>query len=269
MWKLDLLLKIGGSVMTDKRQEGVINTNLLKEISGVVKELYERGLKMVIVTGVGSYGHRAVARHSIHKGDNGTHERRLGLLEAQIDVNILRKAFLEALLEAGVPAMQFYASSIAESNKGRPINFNLAAVGKFLGCGMIPVVSGDVVPDKTMGYSVMSGDIVALEIYKQWSPRILAYGTNVKGVYSDDPDTDPDAELLEVVDSKMLHEALHGVTEGMNVDVSGAMRGKVQAIYALMTLNPTIEAHIFDLREPWNLTRLADNLPFSHTVVKK
>ena len=164
MTKIDLLLKIGGSVLTDKLLSDVVNYEIINNICKVLKQLYDQNIRMCIVTGVGSVGHQAVAKFSIQKGDDGTIDRRLGLLETQIKVNELRNKFLQAMLDNGIPAVQIYTSSIAISDQMAVSSFNLKSCEGFLNSKMVPIIGGDVVPDTTMGYSVLSGDIAFLEI---------------------------------------------------------------------------------------------------------
>lgn len=268
MVELDFLIKIGGSILTDKHQQGIINHDLIIEICKVLKKLYDRKLKFAIITGVGSLGHQTVAKYSVHKGDNGSNDRRLGLLEAQIAVNKLRNIFLQALLDAEIPAFQFYTSSIAKANKMKPTAFYLDSVSGFINYDLIPIVSGDVVYDEIMGYSVMSGDIAFSEIFKQWKPKLLIYGTDVKGIFTDDPEVDKNAKLIPIINSKMIQDGLQGITEGVNVDVSGAMKGKFQNILSMLQIDQSIKVHIISLKEPKNLLKLLNNEPFEHTIIQ-
>ncbi len=263
---INLMIKIGGSVLTDKMQSNVINYELIEKICYKLKVLYDRDMKFVIVTGVGSLGHQTVAKYSVHKGDDGSLTRRLGLLKAQIQVNKLRNVFLGGLLAAEIPAVQFYTSSIAESNQMKPIKLFLEPIKKFMDSGLIPVVSGDVVADQSMGFSVMSGDIAFLEIYKQWKPKLLVYGTDVDGIFTADPKNDETAQLIKHINSKMMQKSLKGITDGTNIDVSGAMLGKYRAIMTLLSIDQSIEVHLINLHDPENLHRLVDKIPFDHTI---
>ncbi|MHA2172034.1 MAG: isopentenyl phosphate kinase [Candidatus Kariarchaeaceae archaeon] len=268
MTEIDLLLKLGGSILTDKSKVEVVNHDLMIEIVGVLKQLYDRGLKFVLVTGVGNAGHQVVASHGVHKGDDGSLERRLGLLHAQIQVNKLRNTLLEVLHEVGIPAVQFYTSSIASADKMQPIAFFLDSVAGFLNVGLVPVVSGDVVSDQRMGYSVMSGDVAFFEIVKQWKPKLLIYGTNVDGIYSSDPILNPNATLIPKITPLMIDNMKDEITEGINIDVTGAMRGKLGSIQSILSFDPKAKIHIINLLNPSNLLKVVNEEPFTHTIVQ-
>ncbi|MHA2298619.1 MAG: isopentenyl phosphate kinase [Candidatus Hodarchaeales archaeon] len=267
MPEIDLLLKVGGSVLTDKHKTGVIREELIIKVSSILKKLYDREIKLAIVTGVGSPGHQAVYKYSTHKGDDGSLYRRVGLVEAQVKVNSLRNIFLKVLGDAGIPALQYYTSSIATADKMVPTSFNLDPVENYLSLGFVPVTTGDVVADATMGFSVMSGDIAMWQIAKRWKPKIIAYGTDVAGIFNGDPKERTDVRLIEDINSKMIADVSKNVTEGATIDVSGAMQGKLKVIMAMLEENPSTKVHIFDLTVPENLIKIVNGEPFEHTVV--
>ena len=269
MVSVDILLKVGGSVLTDKSKKGIIFSDKIKEICSVIKSLYDRDIRIAIVTGVGSLGHQAVFKCGAHKGDDGTIERRVGVVEAQIAVNNLRNVFLSEMGKAGVPAFQFYVSSIALSDKMVPQQFNISSLEYFLKSDIVPITSGDVVPDMSMGFSVMSGDIVLQMLAKSWNPKIIAYGTNVDGIFDADPQEKPNAKLIKEIRLEENINSFNSITNGQNIDVSGAMKGKLQAIQKIIDNNPEIAVHVFNLSEPENLLKLIDNQDFPHTKITK
>ncbi|MDH5402793.1 MAG: hypothetical protein OEY49_09910, partial [Candidatus Heimdallarchaeota archaeon] len=116
MSNLDILLKIGGSVLTAKNTTDIINQEIIRELSNEIKSIYNAGYSICIVTGVGNLGHQTVAKYGIQKGDNKSIERRLGLVDAQLQVNIIRNVLLQSLYLAEIPCVQLYASSIIISN---------------------------------------------------------------------------------------------------------------------------------------------------------
>lgn len=266
---IDFLLKVGGSVLTDKSKPDIIFHDKIKKICEVLKILYDRGISFTIVTGVGSLGHQAVFKCGAHKGDDGTLERRVGVVEAQIAVNNLRNIFLSAMGKAGIPTFQFYASSVTLSDKMIPQHFHIESLENFLKSNIITVISGDVVPDKTMGFSVMSGDTILHILAKRLNPKIIAYGTNVEGIFDADPQVKDDANLITEISLENNKDLLKNITDGQNIDVSGAMKGKLKAVKKIILNNPEIAVHIFNLNKPENLLKLMDNKEFLHTKITK
>ena len=245
--EIDLILKIGGSSISNKKllatalasqsPEDIkaaltIDKQVINNIAAEVGKLYSSGIKnMIILTGVGSPGHFTVLRYKLHKGYSGDEKQNLGLIEAQNAVNRLRQFFLESFLEHKVPTMQVYASSIYESDKMRIIESYTRNIALFLKVGIIPVISGDMVPDKTMGYSVLSGDQILKDLAEKFRPKKIVFGSDVDGLYSSDPKLNPEAKLLPEISHEQIPEI---ITQLSGEDASGQMKGKIIEIKNLL-----------------------------------
>lgn len=266
--KIDLVLKIGGSCISNKallhnalrtqRPEDIdialqVNTTVIDQIASEIHEILNENPKMIILTGVGSPGHFTVIKYGLHKGNNGSLQLHVGFLEAQIAVNYLRQAFLEALLKHKVPAIQLYASSIYQSDKMRIIKGDVENLKSFLEVGMIPVISGDMVPDKTMGYSVLSGDQVLYDLTKDFQPDTVIFGLDVDGVFTKDPKIDPEAKLLPEISKEKIDELIK--QEFATNDASGQMKGKLCEIRNLLEAGFR-EVLLLNLTKQGNLTQI-------------
>jgi isopentenyl phosphate kinase len=247
--EIDLILKIGGSSISNKMllykalktqtAEDIkaamrIELRVIEKIAAEIGALYEAGMKnMIILTGVGSPGHFTVLKYALHKGFSGDRSQHMGLLDAQIAVNRLRQSLLEAFFKSNVPIVQVYASSIYESDKMRIIRGDTTNIERFLNIGVIPIISGDMVPDRTMGYSVLSGDQILLDLAKKFQPKKIILGSDVDGLFDSDPKVNPNAQLIpEVTENKI--EGLIQQLEGG--DASGQMKGKLIEIKNLLDL---------------------------------
>ena len=244
--ELDLLLKVGGSCISDKTllnkalksqsPEDIkatldINLKRIDQIAAEIGDAYSIMNKMIILTGVGSPGHFTVLKHKLHKGNSGELEQHLGLLEAQIAVNRLRHSILESFLRHKIPAFQAYASSMYESDKMRVIRGDTGNIKRFLASGLVPVISGDMVPDVTMGYSVLSGDQILADLAEKFNPKKIVYGSDVDGVFDSDPKISPDAKLIPEISKDKIEEIIEEMTGD---DASGQMRGKLIEIKNLL-----------------------------------
>lgn len=244
--ELDLLLKVGGSCISDKTllnkalksqsPEDIkatldINLKRIDQIAAEIGDAYSIKNKLIILTGVGSPGHFTVLKHKLHKGNNGELEQHLGLLEAQIEVNRLRQSLLESFLRHKIPAFQAYASSMYESDKMRVIRGNTGNIKRFLASGLVPVISGDMVPDVTMGYSVLSGDQILADLAEKFNPYKIVYGSDVDGIFDSDPKINPDAKLIPEISKNKIEEIIEEIAGD---DASGQMRGKLIEIKNLL-----------------------------------
>lgn len=244
--KIDLILKIGGSCISNKALLNTalktkspadiklalqINTQVIDQIASELYEIFNERKKMIVLTGVGSPGHFSVLKHGLHKGDNGTLEQHVGFLEAQIAVNRLRQTILEAFLRHNIPAVQLYASSMYQSDKMRITKGDIGNLRSFLEIGMIPVISGDMVPDKSMGLSVLSGDQILLNLAKYFQPKTVIFGSDVDGVFTTDPKIDSNAQLLPEIPKERIDKM---IKEEFQTDASGHMKGKLIEIQNLL-----------------------------------
>ena len=268
--EIDLILKIGGSCISDKMliykalkeptSENInaavnINFEIIDQIASEIGKAYRSMKRMIVLTGVGAPGHFTVLRHGMHKGNNGTMEQHLGLLEAQIAVNDLRQANLKAFLKHKVPAVQVYASSIYQSDKMRIIESHTANFSKFIELGIVPVISGDMVPDRTMGFSVLSGDQILLDLARKFQPKRVIFGSDVDGLFDSDPKTNPNAQIIpEITHSKM--EEYIGAIEGD--DASGQLKGKILEIKNMLDAGFK-EIILLNLKERGRLTDFLEN----------
>ncbi len=244
--EIDLIIKIGGSCVSNKMllykalktkvPEDIkaalkINQEAINQIAEEISITYSSMKKMIILTGVGSPGHFTVLKHDLHKGNNRTLEQHIGLLEAQIAVNRLRQTILEAFLRYQIPAVQFYASSMYESDRMRIITANTNNIGKFMGVGMVPVISGDMVPDISMGYSVLSGDQILADLANKFNPKKIVYGSDVDGIYNTDPKLDSNSQLIPEISRNEIETRIEEISGG---DASGQMKGKLTEIKNLL-----------------------------------
>jgi isopentenyl phosphate kinase len=247
--EIDLILKIGGSSISNKMllhkaletksNEDIeaalkIELSIIEQIAAEIGDLYKGGMKnMIILTGVGSPGHFTVLRYGLHRGFSGDASQHIGLVDAQIAVNRLRQSLLEAFFKNKLPVVQVYASSIYESDKMRIIRGDTSNFERFLKIGVIPVISGDMVPDKTMGYSVLSGDQILLDLAKKFRPKKIILGSDVDGLFDSNPKVNPNAQLISDVKGSELEELTQQLEGG---DASGQMKGKLIEIKHLLEL---------------------------------
>ncbi|NHJ01019.1 MAG: hypothetical protein EAX86_02705 [Candidatus Heimdallarchaeota archaeon] len=272
--EIDLIIKIGGSCLSNKMllykalkepsEENIkaavkIDLEIIDQIAAEIGQVYfSKKRRMIVLTGVGAPGHFTVLKYNMHKGDDGTLEQHLGLVEAQIAVNNLRQANLKAFLHHKIPAVQVYASSIYQSDKMRIIESYTENFEKFIELGIVPIISGDMVPDRTMGYSVLSGDQILLDLATKFQPRRVIFGSDVDGLYDSDPKINRNAKLIP----KITQDNMDGyIGEIKGDDASGQLKGKIQEIKNLLEagfkditlMNLTQKGRLLDVLEDKNV----------------
>jgi len=231
-----LVLKLGGSLITDKSKPYTMRTDILRAASKEIGNCMKEGLvkKLAIVHGVGSYGHPPVIQHKLYKGFI-SESQLLPISCTQSEVNELRRAVTACLQDEGVPVNLFHTSSIATARKGQIVKMDLEAVKGFMSIGMVPVLGGDMVYDTEMGFSVGSGDQVAAILARELKATDLIFATDVAGVYDADPKVNSGARPIKEISLSNPQELAKA--KDNERDASGAMRGK---LYVLEGLKPEL-----------------------------
>src|SRR3989344_5065882 len=194
---MTLILKLGGSVITDKSSETpkVDKENLerlAKEIAGALKA---KPQKLVLVHGAGSYGHQIVKKTGIDKGISKP-EQLIAFAETQRLQNELNSIVTKELIKHEIPAIPCQASASAVMKKGRLTKLDYETVKNLLNLGMVPVLYGVPAYDTEQGCSVLSGDQIAPFLAKHLNAEKVIHGTNVNGVFTADPNKNANAEQI-------------------------------------------------------------------------
>jgi isopentenyl phosphate kinase len=219
------ILKIGGSVITDKHSElpKVDFYNLGRLADEVAKA---RPARLIFMHGAGSYGHVIVKKSGIGSGIK-TKEQVLAFAETQRLQNELNSIVCKALIERGVPAIPCQASSMAVMDKGRLVKMDTDAIAGMLEIGLVPVLYGVPAYDRDQKCSILSADQIAPYLALKLGAKKIIHGTNVDGVFTGDPNKNPKAELIPEITSKNFDQVRQWLTGSTAIDVTGGMFGKV------------------------------------------
>jgi isopentenyl phosphate kinase len=231
------VLKLGGALLTDKSKPYSFRSDVLNNAAREIRECMDEGLikSLVLVQGVGSYGHPPVLEYKLYKGFQGS-QQLLPLSWTQAKVGELRTLVVKALYEAGIPVCLMYPSSMMVAEKGVITRFFLEPLEHFLKMGMVPLIGGDILVDSAMGFSVGSGDPMLSLIAREMGAKRVIYASDVHGIYDTDPKINPEANLFDKVNLSNLDEAIEKMGRAGVQDASGAMRGKVEAIEPIKDL---------------------------------
>ncbi len=231
------MLKLGGALITDKSKPYSFRSEILNSAAREIRECMDEGLieSLVLVQGVGSYGHPPVLEHKLHKGFQGP-KQLLPLSWTQAKVAELRTLVVKALYDAGIPVCLVYPSSMMVSEKTRITRYFLEPVERFLSMGMVPLLGGDILTDSAMGFSVGSGDPMLSLVARELGAKRVVYASDVSGIYDTDPKLNPDAVLFDKVNLSNLDDAIKKMGKAGVEDASGTMKGKVASIEPIRDL---------------------------------
>jgi len=226
-----LVLKLGGSLLTDKSTPYKLRDDVLDKVATEIKECIDLGLikSLVIVHGVGSFGHPPVLQYNLHKGFKDKSQL-ISMSKTQQVVNKLRKTIASKFIDKGIPINLMHASSMVVGNKMVISDHAFESLKGFLSLGMVPLIGGDMMYDNSMGFSVCSGDQIAVLLSRVLNAERLMFATDVPGVYDQDPQLGKKAQLLKELNINDLDNVLKKLDKSREIDASGRMRGKLLSL---------------------------------------
>lgn len=262
-----VILKIGGSVITDRQsEEPKVNFENLYRVAKEIAEGYNpEKMQLILIHGAGSYGHQIVKRTGIDKGIS-TKRQLVDFAETQRLQNELNCIVTEALIRNGLPAIPCQASASALMNGKKLAAMDTDAIKGFLEIGLIPVLYGVPAYDKQQKCSILSGDEIAPYLAKQLKADKIIHGTDVDGIFTADPKKDKNAKLVPLVTKDNFEEVKKSISGSTVVDVTGGMMKKVSELMAIAEAG--IESQIINALTNGNVKRALSGEVFG-TVVRK
>lgn len=248
-----VLLKLGGSLITDKDIPYTPRLDKLAELAQEIKSALEANpsLKIILGHGSGSFGHVAAKQHGTRNGVQ-TREQWAGFAEVRFQAAELNRFMMEALFNASVPAISFPPSSSMVSDNRKVIHHNILAIRKSLDVHLLPVVYGDVAFDESLGGTILSTEDVFKFLVEQFSPsRILLAGIEA-GVWEDFPARTKLVKQIKLTDYEAMRAGIKG---SASTDVTGGMKAKVEEMLSLIHIHENLTAQIFSAEEHGSLTR--------------
>jgi isopentenyl phosphate kinase len=215
------MLKVGGSAITDKSDYMKARPEKIDSMADAIAKVWNKGVRdLIIVHGVGSFGHAPVIKHGINQGiKNEAHK--LGFADTHTACSELSLMLIKKLISKGIPAISIAPSALIKQDNKRISEFREDVIFDYLESGYLPVLYGDFVLDNSLGGSPCSGDQIMAYLGKK--SEFLVFATNVDGVLDEEGNPIPE------ITKDNFQEISKHFKETPN-DVTGAMKGKVQEL---------------------------------------
>lgn len=228
------ILKLGGSVLTDKKGYKKESKKNIARLAKAVAGIWRRGARdMVLIHGAGSFGHAVVMKHGLENGVKNTAQK-LGFADTHAACSELSLMLVCALIENNVPAISIPPSAIATLKDKRIASFNAKIVNDYLEGGYLPVLYGDMVPDSVLGGFPCSGD--QLVSYLGKGAELVVLATDVDGVLDDG------GRIIPLINAANFADVSKHLKSTAN-DVTGGMEGKIRELLQLGTTAYIVNAN--------------------------
>ncbi|MDE0071318.1 MAG: isopentenyl phosphate kinase [Caldilineaceae bacterium] len=232
-------LKLGGSLITDKRRVETPRTDVLKRLSDEIARAAKDHphLRLVLGHGSGSFGHASARRYGTREGVRSPQEW-LGFAATADAATRLTRIVVAHLLEAGLPVWSIQPSVSLRCEDGNIISGPTETVRLALQRGLLPLVHGDVALDSLRGGTIASTEEIFEFMAAQLPPARIILAGEVDGVYTSDPLQDSSATLLTEITPRSSETLQAAVGASHAQDVTGGMASKVrQSLRMVRTLD--------------------------------
>jgi isopentenyl phosphate kinase len=231
-----IILKLGGSAITDKTAEASPKTQIINRLAEEIKRADLDNL--IVVHGGGSFGHPTAAKYGIKDGYKEDPTQKFGFAETHHMMTVLNGLVMDALIWHEIPAVSVAPSSCVVTENGRVKFFDETVLKSMAKLIFTPVMYGDAVMDEKLGFTVLSGDQLVAYLAIRYKATKIVVGTDTDGLFDSDPKTNPNAKPYKKLTLKELKEIQPKLDKAPGSDVTGGMAGKISELI------PAIEAGV-------------------------
>jgi len=244
-----LFLKLGGSLITDKRQQAAARHDVIRRLAREVsRALAERDdLALLVGHGSGSFGHYAAQQFNFAYQQQTTWD---GFVHIGAAAARLNRLLVDTFLDEGIPVFPVQPSATALCRAGQLIRLDDSTIQTILQQGCVPLVYGDVCLDEERGWTIISTEQILAHLTPLLKPRRILLAGEVSGVYSGDPTADPDARPIPEISAANFEAVRAGLTGADGYDVTGGMLTKVESMVELVEAQPGLEVGLISGLEP-------------------
>jgi isopentenyl phosphate kinase len=250
-----LLIKLGGSVITNKDIPMSVREDVLKRLVGEIArartELSKRKNPPLLVVGhgQGSFAHVPAVKYKTMQGFIND-ESPMGMAIVQDTVAQLSRIVVREFLEAGIPAVSLYPNNSLVTAARKPHAFFTDAFEEYLKHGLFPVTGGDVLVDIKQGCTIWSTEEVLaffarVFVKRGWKVASITHVVEVDGVY------DLEKKVVPTITESTWEHLQKAITATKGFDVTGGMALKVKE--SLDLAKEGIESRILSGLKPNNL----------------
>lgn len=233
-----IIIKIGGSVLTDKNQPFSLRKNIIEQ---VIEQIIESRKKIILIHGGGSYGHPLAKKFKINSGVNANvRDQILGLAETHKAMELLNSIISEEFLKRKIPVITIHTSSIFLKNINKREILSVKGIELLLNLNVIPILYGDIILDLDDSFSIISGDEIILEICKKLQNYKIT-----KAIFCIEEDGlfvhgKNNPELIKDISFSDLNK-LNLAEFDEKIDVTGGIAGKLAEIESICKLGIPVQ----------------------------
>ena len=252
-----IVIKLGGSVITNKRKPYTARKKITRRLALEIKRSPKR---VVVVHGSGSFGHTSASKYG---GIHG-YSSQWGIAKVARDAMTINAIVREIFLEEKLPVISLSPMSMITSKAGSLHDSFFSPIDCVLHQGLIPLLYGDGIWDLEWNTTIFSGERVITEIVRYLQSKeyiidkIIEVG-NTNGVY------DMHGRTIPTITPESFLSQQESIGSPLAQDVTGGMRHKVEE--ALFLAKMGTNTMIINGEIPGELFASLENIPTKGTLV--
>jgi len=246
-----VLLKLGGSLITDKTKPQSFRQEVLRQVINDIKTISQKqpDIRWVIGHGSGSFGHVEANKHNTINGVSSS-EQWLGFAKVSHIAAELSQLVWSEFIAHNLPVVRLQPSaSMVASNK----NIELMSVKPLelaINNGVIPLIHGDVAFDQSIGGTIISTESIFQFIVRYIEvDKVILLG-EVDGVL------DSKNEVIKTITPQSFDNFQANLSGSKGTDVTGGMLQKVSDMLELVSEQPQLQVIIANGRIRNILTKI-------------
>ena len=238
-----VFLKLGGSVITDKRRyetpRPMVIARIARELNAALQA--EPDMKLLLGHGSGSFGHFVADKYHVREGNLKDWR---GYAETGASAQRLNRLVTDTLLAEGVCVVSVQPSASALCHRAELVEVGVDRIVKLLQHGVVPLVYGDVALDDVRGCTIISTEQIFAYLARYLRPQRMIMVGEVPGVYSGDPQRDSIVRLIPEINSRNYKQVEQMLSTSFGVDVTGGMLSKIKILFTLVSEQPNLTVRI-------------------------
>lgn len=221
-----ILIKLGGSVITDKSKPFTSRPEMIKNLAGQIKKAWESGYRFVISHGSGSFGHTSASKYKTTEGIKKI-EDVYGLAVVQNDALKINRIVNQIFLNEGLPVLSFVPSSFSIAKDGQLKDIFVESIAEALKIDSLPLVFGDIILDTKRGCTIFSGETTLDNLINPLKEvgflvdKVIQCG-NTDGVY------DKKGKTIPLITKESFLTLKKHIFSSPSTDVTGGMLHKIE-----------------------------------------
>jgi len=246
-----VLIKLGGSLITDKNRPYTPKPRVISRLAKEIKKAHSLGYKIIVSHGSGSFGHTLASKYKTANGIKSQQDV-YGLCLVQQDAIAINRIVNKIFLENRINCLSFIPSSFSFSRNKKLKAIFVEPIIAALKMDVIPIVFGDIILDERIGCCIFSGENTLDNLSSQLTDRGFKIKKAIQcgitdGVY------DLKRKTIPKITPRNFKKFKPSILGAAGTDVTGGMLHKVRESLKMAKLG--INVYIINGKKRDNLYR--------------